>query len=1088
MEGAPSRAIERKVITALFCDVVGSTELGERLDPEDIDRLLSTYHRLARRRIEANGGVVEKFIGDAVVGVFGAPSVHEDDPARAIRSALNIVRELEASHLDLQVRIGIQTGEAVVRVGDERTAEEGLATGDILNTAARLQNVAVPGGIAVGDPTYRLTAREFEWEDLGPVALKGKAQPVQTWRPLRESHDVAPGASEATPFLGREHELATLTRTFERAAERPGIELVTILAEPGFGKSRLVRELWRHVLATGNASWHKGRCLPYGDGISFWALGEIVKSHAGMLETDDQATLSAKLHAAISEPDPSLRAWIHERLAPLVGLHTDAAPAPQEESFSAWTRFVTSLAADGPTVLVFEDLHWADPALVSFLIQLADNPEPVPLLLVVTARPEVSDKHPEWLARAGRSTVVQLASLDDAAIRSLVEETIAGASEALIATVLERAAGSPLYAEQLAALVRERGLSTADTTLDESAIPPTIQALLAARIDALPRELKPALLDASVIGRVFWSGAVATLEHGEGAPVGATLDALARRELTRHLEPSTMAGEAEYSFWHALLRDVAYSFLPRAARLAKHRAAAAWITERAGSGLTDLAEIVADHLRRALDLAVAMGAEDEVPAIRSELANALMSAGEHTRQVEPARAIGQLRSALELIAVDDARRPRALEQLGMALVARSELAEGAATLEAAARAFRDRGDKLSAAGLAFRQASAYRAAGDQPSAIAVVETARPILEATPGQGLVDLRIEEAIQASYRDDLARMATAADEALALAASLGLPKPYRALGQRGLARGAQRDPAGEPDIREAVDLAVAAGDSRYALNTLSNRAENMVRVDEGLAAFDEALAFAERYGLSDAPLRAQRFEFLDLAGRWDEILETAPAMLTQAVAQGNAYNAFMLRMTQVAVEAARGLTTTPADGLTEEAIAIGFRPYVPGGNIAQAMLANGDPHGARRIIDETLDFVDEGEAATNAVLQVQIALTLGDLPLARRVLTKAYSEAGPSRGRGILTQLATALVLEAEGEIDAARPRFQASADYFTEHGWAESGGDSLAGLGRCQIADGEIDAGLTNLRRAREIAVHLKIPQKIHDIDAAITAAG
>ena len=868
---------------------------------------------------------------------------------------------------------------------------------------------------------------------------------------------------------------------------RPGIELVTIFAEPGMGKSRLVRELGRHVLGTGNATWHKGRCLPYGEGISFWALGEIVKSHAGMLETDDQPTLATKLEAAISEPDPSLRAWIHERLAPLVGLRTDAAPAAQEESFSAWTRFVTSLAADGSAVLVFEDLHWADPALVSFLIQLADSPEPVPLLLVVTARPEVSDKHPEWLARAGRSTVVQLASLDDAAIRNLVEETLSGASEALIATVLERAAGSPLYAEQLVALVRERGLFTADTTLDELAIPPTIQALLAARIDALPRELKPALSDASVIGRVFWSGAVATLEHGEGSPVGATLDALAQRELTRHVEPSTMAGEAEYSFWHALLRDVAYSFLPRAARLAKHRAAAAWITERSGSGLTDLAEIVADHLRRALDLAVAIGAEDEVPAIRSDLATALIAAGEHTRLVQPARAIGQLRSALELLAADDARRPRVLEQLGLALVARSELTEGAATLEAAAQAHRDNGDEVSAASLAFRQASAYRASGDQPKAIAVVEAARPILEANPGQGLVDLHIEEAIQASYRDDLARMATAADEAIAIAASLGLPKPYRALGQRGLARSAARDPAGEPDIREAIHLAVAAGDTRYALGTLSNRAEHMVRVDEGLAAFDEALAFAERYGLSDAPQRAQRLEFLDLAGRWDEILEIAPAMLAEAIAQGNAYNAFMLRMTQVAVEAARGPTTAAADGLTQEAIAIGFRPYVPGGNIAQAALANGDPDGARRIIGETLDFVGEGEAATNVVLQVQIALTLGDLPLARRVLTKAYPEAGRSRGRGILSQLAIALVLEAEGDIDGARPRFQAATDHFTEHGWVESSGDALAGLGRCQIADGEIDAGLANLRRAREIAVSLKISSKIRGIDAAIAAA-
>jgi len=390
METAPFRAIERKVITALFCDVVGSTEMGERLDPEDIDRLLGAYQRLARRRIEANGGVVEKFIGDAVVGVFGAPNVHEDDPARAIRSALSIVRELEASRLELQVRIGIQTGEAVVRVGNERTAEEGLATGDILNTAARLQNVAVPGGIAVGDPTYRLTAGEFDWEDLGAVPLKGKALPVQTWRPLGPRTEVVAGGNasdEATAFVGRDAELRSLLVAFERASSARNIELVTILAEPGMGKSRLVRELGRSLRDRADVTLRKGRCLPYGEGLSYWALGEIVKADAGILESDDQATLAAKLDAAVSDADPETRRWLVDRLAPLIGLRTDAAAPPQEELFSAWTRFLTAMTASGPAVVVIEDLHWADPALVAFIRHVADATDSVPLLLVVTARP-----------------------------------------------------------------------------------------------------------------------------------------------------------------------------------------------------------------------------------------------------------------------------------------------------------------------------------------------------------------------------------------------------------------------------------------------------------------------------------------------------------------------------------------------------------------------------------------------------------------------------------------------------------------------------------------------------------------------------
>ena len=373
---AQERAVERKVITALFCDVVGSTELAERLDPEDVDRLMSSYHGRARRVIEAHGGVVEKFIGDAVVGIFGAPATHEDDPARAVGAALRILRDLAESDLDIHVRIGVHTGEALVRVGDDRTPEEGFATGDCLNTAARLQNAAPVDGVAVGDPTYRLTAGEFEWADLGPMSLKGKAQPLQVWQPV-EAATLAgrPARDESTPFLGRDAELKSLERAFQLAVETSSQQLVTIVAEPGLGKSRLVRELRRRVEAdVPGAVWRQGRCLAYGDGVAFWALGEIVKTHAGILETDDQATLARRLDAVMVEPDLELRAWMRSRLAPLVGLRTEVEPPSQQEAFAAWRRFLWSLAADGPAVIVVEDLHWADDAMVAFLLELAGEP------------------------------------------------------------------------------------------------------------------------------------------------------------------------------------------------------------------------------------------------------------------------------------------------------------------------------------------------------------------------------------------------------------------------------------------------------------------------------------------------------------------------------------------------------------------------------------------------------------------------------------------------------------------------------------------------------------------------------------------
>ncbi len=516
---------ERKVITALFCDLVGSTELADRLDPEDVDRLLRAYHGIARRRIQAYGGSVEKFIGDAVVGVFGIPAAHEDDPERAVRAALRLIDEVGASGLDLHVRIGICTGETLVRTDVDPDSGEGFATGDTLNIAARLQSAAPIDGVAVAESTRRACARAFSWMDLGDLALKGRAEPMHTWQALAPiARATGELIVESTPFVGRELELETLVRLFERSRTTPSVEVVTVVAEPGIGKSRLVRELSRHVDGLPDlVTWRSGRCLPYGDGIGFWALAEIVAAHAGILETDDQATLSAKLDAVLLEPDPSLRSWMKDRLGPLVGLEVSASPPQEDETFTAWRRFLEGIAQAGPLVLIVEDLHWADAAFVEFLLHLAANSAGVPLMLVVTARPEIEDRHPSWLARARRSTVLSLASLPDASVRQLVNAALPGANPELLASVLDRAAGSPLYAEQLAAMLRE-GAGGQPAELDASAVPATVQALLAARIDALPSDLKPVLLDASVIGRTFWSGAVATVGERDPQTVATRID------------------------------------------------------------------------------------------------------------------------------------------------------------------------------------------------------------------------------------------------------------------------------------------------------------------------------------------------------------------------------------------------------------------------------------------------------------------------------------------------------------------------------------------------------------------------------------
>ena len=388
-------------MSVLFIDLVGFTQASDGADPEDVAGRLRRYHARMRDEIERFGGTVEKFIGDAVVGVFGAPLAHEDDAERAVRAGLRLLEaidDLNASDpaLSLQVRVGINTGEAVVVLGARPEAGEGFVTGDVVNTASRLQGAAPVNAVAVSDQTYRVTSRVFEWETLEPVTVKGKAEPIAIWRPLRPR--ARPGSDVTrptdTPMVGRELERQVLSGAFARAARQGSCQLVTVVGEPGVGKSRLCAELFREVEdGPGLVRWRQGRCLPYGDGISFWPLGEIVKAECGILESDGPEEAAAKLALKIPDTDPE-RGWLLARLAPLVG--APAEPASLDESFAAWRRFCESLAAERTTVLVFEDLHWADEALLTFIEHLADWVAGVPLLLLCTARPELYERHPAF--------------------------------------------------------------------------------------------------------------------------------------------------------------------------------------------------------------------------------------------------------------------------------------------------------------------------------------------------------------------------------------------------------------------------------------------------------------------------------------------------------------------------------------------------------------------------------------------------------------------------------------------------------------------------------------------------------------------
>jgi class 3 adenylate cyclase len=393
---------ERKVVSVLFADLVGFASRAESLDPEDVEAILRPYHDRLRTELECRGGTVEKFIGDAVMAVFGAPVAHEDDPERAVRAALAIrdwIREEE----ELEVRIAVNTGEALVSYEPRPGAERGLVAGDVVNTASRLQTAAPVNGVLVGGTTYNATSRVIEYREALPVEAKGKSQPVPVWEVIeaRSRYGSEGTRRPETPLVGRERELSLLVNTLTRVQHERSPQLITLVGVPGIGKSRLVRELFAAVDERPELIyWRQGRCLPYGEGIAFWALGEILKAHAGILEGEPEGRAAEKLQAVVDEavPEPDEAAWVVRELRPLLGLseNEETSGDRRVESFAAWRRFFEGLAELDPLVLVVEDLHWADEGLLDFVDHLVDWATGVPILVVATARPELLTRRTGW--------------------------------------------------------------------------------------------------------------------------------------------------------------------------------------------------------------------------------------------------------------------------------------------------------------------------------------------------------------------------------------------------------------------------------------------------------------------------------------------------------------------------------------------------------------------------------------------------------------------------------------------------------------------------------------------------------------------
>ena len=860
---------ERKVVTALFADLVGFTSRAERLDPEDVHALLAPYHARLRSELERFGGTVEKFIGDAVMALFGAPTAHEDDPERAVRAALAI-REF-ASEEGLELRIGINTGEALIRVGARPGEGETMATGDVVNTAARLQSAAPVGGILVGEQTYRATDRAIEYQETEPIEAKGKAERVPAWVAVQARSRVSVERVHGAALVGRRRELDLLGDALDRSRQEHSPQLVTLVGVPGIGKSRLVIELAGRIEnETELTSWRQGRCLPYGEGVTFWALGEMVKAQAGILEGDDASEAERKLRVAVDDP------WVESHLRPLVGVAGGS--ERRDEAFAAWRRFFEGLAEERPLVLVFEDLHWADENLLDFIDHLVEWATGVALLVVCTARPELLARRPGWGGGKSNALTISLSPLSNEDTARLLGDLL---DRALLPAqtqeeLLTRAGGNPLYAEEYARALRERG--------HVAELPETVQGMIAARLDLLEPGEKALLQDASVVGKTFWAGAAGSLARLEAGLVAELLHALERKEFVSRERLSSVGGDVEFSFRHLLVRDVAYGQIPRAERVEKHRRAAGWLE---GLGRPeDNAEMLAHHYLQALELGAAAGVD--TGAFAASARSALAHAGDRAFALNAYDAsVRYSRAALDLLPEPGLLRGRVLFRLGRAL----HMLRGAdvGVLERAVEELSAAGDVEGTAEAERTLAEHFWESGDRDRALEYLEQARTLVDPLPSSPAKAYTIGTASRfRMLASDDAEAIRLGSEALAMAEELGLDElRAAALNNLGSSRAATGDAKrGLAEMAQAITVAGEANSPFELFRAKGNLAANLWLIGdlaEGARLWRESYEEAAGYGqhVFDRWIRGINVGVCVALGKWDEAVAEADAFAREVEA---------------------------------------------------------------------------------------------------------------------------------------------------------------------------------------------------------------
>ncbi|MBA4169986.1 MAG: AAA family ATPase [Chloroflexi bacterium] len=825
-QAAPAATAERRLVSVLFTDLVGFTTIAEDRDPEAVRELLSRYFDTATEIVQLHGGTVEKFIGDAVMAVWGTPIAHEDDAERAVRAALVLVDAVAALHPGLQARSGVLTGEVAVTLG---ATNQGMVAGDLVNTAARLQGVAEAGTVLVGETTRRAAERAIVFEPLGDQSLKGKTSPVPAWRALRVvAQRGGQGRADGLepPFVGRDEELRQLKDVLHAVGRERRPRLVSITGPGGIGKSRLVWELEKYIDGVSeDIYWHRGRSPSYGEGIAFWALGEMVRRRAHLTEDDDEATTRQRIDATLEEhvPDASERERIGPALLTLLGV--EEAPAGGRDTlFPAWRLFFERIAEKGTTVLAFEDLQWADSGMLDFIDHLLDWSRGLPIMVLTLARPELFDTRPDWGSGRRHLTALALEPLTDEAVRQLLEGLVPGLPADALAAIVGRAEGIPLYAVEMVrglladGLIEREGEAYAVVgDLSQLRVPDSLRSLIASRLDALEVADRGLLQDASVLGQVFSAESLAAISGTDVAALEPRLRDMVRRELLDVETDPRSPERGQFRFVQSLIREVAYGTLARRDRRSRHLAVA---RHYEAIGDEELAGVLSSHYLAARQ-ASEEGAEADALAAQARLA--LSAAAQRAASLgAPEQAIRHLEQALEITTAPSDRAPL-LDRAAIAAAAAS-VSDAERYAHAAVMAYREIGDTEAETAATVRLGRILIDAAEIVRAIDVLEGVVPTAETLDDPDTLALAMANLARAHMRSGHREQAVeTADRALVIAErrnridiiAEALVNKGAALGQLGRRRESIALHAA------ALELGMGLGDRAFELRARNNYA---------------------------------------------------------------------------------------------------------------------------------------------------------------------------------------------------------------------------------------------------------------------------